>query len=70
MVYVHTYQFNNITKALKINLVSLRILSLNHCNLRAIGSIKLANSLENCKNLHTLDLAYNKITDEAAETLK
>ena len=68
-IHINLNAIYNIAKALESNLVSLRVLSLNHCNLRAIGSIKLANSLKNCKNLHTLDLAYNKITDEAAETL-
>ena len=68
-IHINLKAICNIAKALESNLVSLIVLSLNRCNLRAIGSIKVANGLKNCKNLRRLDLAYNKITDEAAETL-
>ena len=68
-IHINFKAICNIAKALESNRVSLEELSLNHCNLRATGSIQLANGLKNCKYLQTLDLAYNKCTDEAAETL-
>ena len=77
---LHTLKINNIciesvavcnlSKALKGNLGSIEELILNYCNLRAVGIEVLAIGLKNCKNLHTLDLAYNNIADTAAETLR
>ena len=60
----------NLSNALKGNLGSIGELALNYCNLRAFGVEVLALGLENCKNLHTLNLEYNNIADSATETLK
>ena len=60
----------NLADALKGDLGSIGELVLNYCNLRAVGIEVLAFGLENCKDLHTLNLEYNNIADSATETLK
>ena len=69
-IRIKSVAISNISKALSHKINSLRELYLNHCSLQDDGVRELTNGLENCKNLHILDLAYNSITDEATEALK
>ena len=68
-IRIKSVAISNISKALSHKINSLRELYLNHCSLQDDGVRELTNGLENCKNLHILDLAYNSITDEATEAL-
>ena len=62
----------NATKVISnfaINNTILTEINVSHNNLTTEGVVTLAEGLANCRNLEILDLSYNRITDDATESL-
>ena len=69
-IYLEGDALDNIANVLAKNLANLEELHLNNCNLKTYGIKIITRRLSSCKKLYVLNLSYNKITDEAEQTLK